>query len=162
MYGSALLARHLFRVCVQIYLCVRAREYVCVGVRVLYCVCFLHPFAHFNIFGAKTPADMACCHCVKGILKQRDEMRDVQNVDTGRTPRFRFGILRVDDRAQDAESFAKMRAREGERETKRELGANSERAGNFSIFEPPLSTRLNARKCEFFIFENWCGCRGWI
>lgn len=62
---------------------------------------------------------MACCHCVKGILKQRDEMRDVQNVDTGRTPRFRFGILRVDDRAQDAESFAKMRAREGERDKER-------------------------------------------
>lgn len=39
-------------------------------------------------------------------------MRDVQNVDTGRTPRFRSRILRVDDRAQDAESFAKMRAHE--------------------------------------------------
>jgi len=61
---------------------------------------FLHPpSARFNIFSAKTPADTACRHCVKGILKQRDEMRDVQNVDTGRTPRFRSGILRADDRA---------------------------------------------------------------
>lgn len=47
-----------------------------------------------------------------------------------------------------------------EKETDRELVANSERAGNFSIFEPPLSTRLNAHKREFFIFENRCGCRG--
>lgn len=36
-------------------------------------------------------------------------MRDAQNVDTARAPRFRFGILRVDDRAQDAESSAKKK-----------------------------------------------------
>lgn len=46
-------------------------------------------------------------------------MRNVQNVDTGRTLCFRSGILRVDDRAQDAESFAKMRACEREKEAER-------------------------------------------
>jgi len=61
---------------------------------------FLHPpSARFNIFSAKTPGGHGLPFCVKGILKQRDEMRDVQNVDTERTPRFRSGILRVDDRA---------------------------------------------------------------
>lgn len=155
MYDSTLLACHHF-VCACKYIRVWRRAYICVRVCVPLCV-FLYPSARFNIFSAKTPAHTACRHCVKGILKQRDEMRDVQNVDTGRTPRFRSGILRVDDRAQDAESFKNAHVWKRKRQKE---SVNSGRAGNFSIFEPPLSTRLNARKREFFIFENRCGYRG--
>lgn len=92
--------------------------YVCERVHFL-CI-FLPPlFARFNIFNAKTLADTAY-RWVKGILKQRDEMRDVQNVDIARAPRFRSEILRVDDCAQDAESFAKsVRACEREKEKAR-------------------------------------------
>lgn len=67
-------------------------------------------------------------------------MRDVQNVDIAHAPHFRSGILRVDDRVQDAKSFAKsMRAYEREKEEsqvgKKSVDANSRCDGNFYIFE---------------------------
>lgn len=79
-------------------------------------------------------------------------MRDAQNVDTARAPRFRFGILRVDDRAQDAESFAKKskRVREGRkrRRKRRQLGLGKRfgARGKFRRFwNATHSARLNTR-----------------
>lgn len=83
-----------------IFFCTRMQTYlyVCKRAHFLFIFFFLPLSARFNIFNAKTFTDIAY-RWVKGILKQRNEMRDVQNVDIAHAPRFRSGILRVDDRA---------------------------------------------------------------
>lgn len=112
MYDFALFAGHLF-------LYIYANMSVCLRASAFSIYFSSSPRPHFNIFNAKILADTAY-RWVKGILKQGDEMRDVQNVDIAHAPHFRSGILRVDDRVQDAKSFAKsMRACEREKEKAR-------------------------------------------
>lgn len=110
----------------------------------------------FNIFNAKTLADTTY-RWVKGILKQW-EIRDVQNVDIAHAPHFRLGILRVDDRVQDAKSFAKsMRACErGKEKTRMKKGRWVRIAGAMQI-----SVFLKHREIEYsririfsFLFLN--------
>lgn len=91
-YDFALFAAYLF-------LYAYANIFVCLQARAFSVYIFFLPLStRFNIFNAKTFTDIAY-RWVKGILKQRNEMRDVQNVDIAHAPRFQSGILRVDDRA---------------------------------------------------------------